>query len=134
MTTIVHVCRSYPNKELEKLGIRYKSDAGYYPYLLDELQKSNIQQVSIEAKQGNMNPEVLRHLGDKMTVILGCVDCGTEEVGPVEEIVAQARAALKFVPPDRLILGPDCGMLQISRRAAKEKLANLAGAAKILNS
>jgi len=132
ITTIVHVCRSYPNKKLEKLGIVYKSDESYYPYLLDLLRKSKIDQISIEGKQENLNPAVLKHLGQKI-VILGCLDVGSEKVETVEEIVNQGKAALEYIKPEQLILGPDCGLLQISRKAAKAKLSNLAKAAEILN-
>jgi len=132
ITTIVHVCRSYPNKRLEKLGIRYKSDESYYPYLLDLLQRSKINQVSIEGKQGSLNPSVLQNLGEK-SVILGCVDVGVEKIETVEEIVRQGKAALEYINVNQLILGPDCGLLQISREAAKAKLSNLARAAEYLN-
>jgi len=131
ITKIVHVCRSYPNKKLEKLGIIYKADEGYYPYLLDALQTSKIDQVSIEAKQENLNPKVLDHLGDK-AVLLGCLDVGEEKVETVEEIIKQAKEALKYIKPEQLILSTDCGLLQISRKSARAKLANLAKAAKEL--
>ena len=88
------------------------------------LQKSSIDQISIEGKQGNIDPAVLKNLGDK-TVILGCVDVGDENVEKVEDIVGQAKAALEFIKPEQLILGPDCGLVQISREAAKNKLKEL---------
>jgi 5-methyltetrahydropteroyltriglutamate--homocysteine methyltransferase len=127
-TTIVHVCRSYPNRTLDELGLPYKSDQGYYPQLLELLQVSAIDQVSIEGRQGRLDPAVLSHLGDK-SVLLGCVDVGDEAVEPVEAIVDQARAALDYVDADRLMLAPDCGLLQLSRDSARGKLANLARAA-----
>jgi len=132
ITTIVHVCRSYPNKEFEKKGVIYKSDESYYPYLLDLLQDSKIDQISIEGKQGNLNPSILKHLGQK-TVILGCIDVGSERIETIEEIVNQGKAALEFIEPEQLILGPDCGLLELSREVAKEKIANLGKAVEILN-
>jgi len=131
-TIIVHVCRSYPNKQLEKLGIVYKADESYYPYLLDLLQNSRVDQISIEGKQGNLNPAVFEHAGDK-TIILGCLDVGDEKVESVNEIVEQGVEALAYLKPEQLVLGPDCGLLQISREAAKGKLTNLAKAVEVLN-
>jgi len=135
ITTIVHVCRSYPtnsNKKLEEEGTGYKSDKAYYPELLTLLQKSKIDQISIEGKQGNLDMSVLKHLGDK-TVLLGCLDVGIEEVESVDEIVEQAKDALKYIKPEQLILAPDCGLLLIPRDVAKAKITNLALAASVLN-
>ncbi|MAG16326.1 hypothetical protein CMO88_04660 [Candidatus Woesearchaeota archaeon] len=132
LTTIAHVCCSYPNKRLEAEGITYKSDKTYYPDLFDLLQASAIDQVSIEAKQTNLSLEALKQLEGK-SVILGCIDVGSETVETVGNIVAQAEDALKYVRPEQLILGPDCGMLLLSEQAAKAKLTNLEKAAETLN-
>ncbi|KAG2477605.1 MAG: 5-methyltetrahydropteroyltriglutamate--homocysteine methyltransferase [Nitrosopumilales archaeon] len=133
VTIVVHVCRSYPNKKYEKKNVAYKSDLGYYPHLLNLLQKSSIDQISIEAKQGNLDPSILKNLGSK-TVILGCIDVGNERVETVNEIIDQAKAALRYIKPEQLVLGPDCGLLELSRESSKTKLTNLARASEILNS
>jgi len=132
ITTTVHVCRSYPNKKFDKLGIIYKSDEAYYPELLQLLQKSKIDQISIEGKQGSLNPEVLKHSGNK-TILLGCIDVGSERVESIEEIVEQGNAALQYIESEHLILSTDCGLLQLRQKTAKAKISNLAEAAKILN-
>ena len=132
ITTIVHVCRSYPNPELEKSGFHYKSDQGYYPYVLDLVRESKIDQVSIEARSGALNARVLEHLGEK-TVLLGCVDVSTEQIEAVDDIRRQAERALKHVHPGQLVLAPDCGLVLLSRDAAKGKLSHLARAAGQLN-
>lgn len=133
VTTIVHVCRSYPDKELEEKNIKYKSDQEYYPELLRILKQSKVDQISIEGKQGNLNPVVLKDAGDKK-ILLGCIDVGNERVESVEEIIEQAKNALKYLRPKQLILAPDCGLLELSKEAAKAKLTNMAKAAEILNS
>jgi 5-methyltetrahydropteroyltriglutamate--homocysteine methyltransferase len=51
----------------------------------------------------------------------------------VESLVARGQEALDTLNPRQLILAPDCGMVQISREAAKAKLVNLAKATAILN-
>jgi 5-methyltetrahydropteroyltriglutamate--homocysteine methyltransferase len=132
ITTIVHVCRSYPNEHLDALGTPYKSDEGYYSQLLQVLQHSKVDQISIEAKQGGLNPGALKHLGNK-TLLLGCLDPGSERVESVGEILDLAQAAFARVAPERLILAPDCGLLQVSRTVAKEKLGRLAEATATLN-
>jgi len=131
--TIVHVCRSYPDKNMEKSGIVYKSDKRYYPQLLELLQKSQIDQISIEAKQGDLDLSVLKYLGNKK-VLLGCLDVGIDKIETVEEIVEQANEALQYIEPSQLILAPDCGLVLLEKDIAKAKLSNMATAAKILNS
>lgn len=132
ITTVVHVCRSYPNKQLDELGIEYKSDQDQYPALLHLLSQSRIAEVSIEAKRDNLRPSVLANAGEKR-ILIGCIDVGSERVETEAEIVAQARAALAYLDRSQLILAPDCGMIQLARPVAQAKLARLAAAAAVLN-
>jgi len=37
------------------------------------------------------------------------------------------------VPKEQLILAPDCGMLELSRASARDKLVNLSRASRVLN-
>jgi 5-methyltetrahydropteroyltriglutamate--homocysteine methyltransferase len=63
--------------------------------------------------------------GDK-TIIFGLIDIGKPEVETVSGIEAQIRRILEYVDPDRLALGPDCGMIFLDPDTAKAKLTNLA--------
>ena len=47
-----------------------------------------------------------------------------------KDIAARVRRCLEYVPADRLVLAPDCGLSQTARWAARRKLQALsAGAA-----
>jgi 5-methyltetrahydropteroyltriglutamate--homocysteine methyltransferase len=131
-TFFVHICRGYPDKPLERLGIEYKARAEYYADVLGWLSESSIDVVSIEGAQGNLDLSVLPAIGEK-TVMLGVLDVGSEQEESVEALVQRGREALRHLPREQLILAPDCGMLQLSRQAAKQKLTNMARAARILN-
>jgi len=49
-----------------------------------------------------------------------------------EAVAQRIREALKHLPPERLILAPDCGMKYLPRDVAYGKLQSLAeGAAKV---
>ena len=74
---------------------------------------------------------MLERLGDK-TVMLGVIDCGTEQVETVETVADRIRAALRHLPPARLVLAPDCGMKYLPRASAFGKLRALADAARIV--
>lgn len=129
---IVHICRGYPNKPLEKKGISYKANKEYYRDILAWLSKSNIDAVSIEGAQSNLDLSILPAIGKKK-IMLGVLDVGTNKVETVTELVKRGKDALRYISKEQLILAPDCGMLELSRSAAKKKLKNMALAAERLN-
>jgi len=131
-TFIVHICRGYPNKPLERKGIAYKADQNYYRDVLSWLAKSRLDVVSIEGAAGNLDVSALDAIGRK-AIMLGVLDVGENEVESVEALVARAREALRYVSKGQLILAPDCGMLELTRASARQKLVNLALAARAVN-
>jgi len=131
-TYVVHICRGYPNKPLEKKGIVYKANSEYYKNILSWISKSTIDVVSIEGQQGNLDLSVLPAIGRK-TVMLGVLDVGINKVESVSSLYKRGAQALQYVPKNQLILAPDCGMLELSQVAAKRKLVNMSKAATKLN-
>lgn len=131
-TFIVHICCGYPNKPLERKGVAYKANKNYYSDVLKWFSKSKLDVVSIEGAQSNLDLSVLPAIGKK-TIMLGVLDVGEEKVESVDEIVKRGREALKYLAKDQLILGPDCGMLELSRKSAKQKLKNMVLATQVLN-
>ncbi|MCJ7622613.1 MAG: hypothetical protein MUO76_03850 [Anaerolineaceae bacterium] len=128
----VHICRGYPDKPLERKGFKYKANADYYVDILEWLSRSTIDVVSIEGAQSNLDLSVLPAIGEK-TVMLGVLDVGSNEVESVESLVERGKDALRHLPKKQLILAPDCGMLQLTQTAAREKLTNMVEAVSILN-
>ena len=57
---------------------------------------------------------------------------GDEEVESAETVAQRLRAALKFVPAERLVAAPDCGMKYLSRDSAFGKLKALARGAALV--
>jgi 5-methyltetrahydropteroyltriglutamate--homocysteine methyltransferase len=131
-TFVVHICRGYPNKPLERKGIRYKANQDYYRDILSWLSGSQLDVISIEGAASKLDLSMLNASGDK-TVMLGVLDVGENEVESVESLAARTREALSFLPKDQLMLAPDCGMLELSRASAKAKLMNLSLAARAVN-
>jgi 5-methyltetrahydropteroyltriglutamate--homocysteine methyltransferase len=131
-TIIVHICCGYPNKPLERKGIRYKANQDYYRDILSWLSESQVDVVSIEGAASKLDVSALGAIGSK-SVMLGVLDVGENDVESVESLVARAEQALGFVPKDQLILAPDCGMLELTRASARQKLMNLSLAARAVN-
>jgi len=128
----VHICRGYPNKPLEEKGINYKGNAGYYEQILSFFSNSNIDYVSIEGAQSKLDLSVLSAIGSK-SVMLGVIDVGSHNIESVGGLVARGKEALRYIKPEQLILGTDCGLIMIPKEVALQKMVNLALATKIIN-
>ncbi len=87
--------------------------------------------MSIETAQSGLDCSVLSSLDGK-TVILGVLNLGDESVENPAQIVERVRRALPYVPPERLVLAPDCGMKYLPRESAFGKLVSLRMAAALL--
>ena len=121
-TTAVHLCFGYA-------AIIHDRPAGYS--FLPELAASIADQISIETAQSGLDCGVLADLAGK-TILLGVIDLSTPDVETAEQVAARARRALPYVPAERLVLAPDCGMKYLPRDSAAGKLAALAQAAQVL--
>ncbi len=75
--------------------------------------------------------EVLARLDGK-TIILGVLNLGDETVESPDEVIGLVRRALEYVPAERLVLAPDCGMKYLPRASAFGKLSAMTAAAATL--
>ena len=120
-TTVVHLCFGYAAAVKDK-------PTGYS--FLPQLEDTIASQISIEAAQPKLDLAVLRGLSK--TLMVGVIDLGSNDVETPEQVAGRIRAALKHVPPERLVLAPDCGMKYLTREAAFGKLQALAAGAGIV--
>jgi 5-methyltetrahydropteroyltriglutamate--homocysteine methyltransferase len=123
-TTAVHLCFGYA-------AIIHDRPSGYS--FLPELAAADCDQVSIETAQSGLDCSVLSELDGK-TIILGVLNLGDETVEDAEQVAARVRRALPYVPAERVVLAPDCGMKYLPRDSASGKLAALTAAAALLRS
>jgi 5-methyltetrahydropteroyltriglutamate--homocysteine methyltransferase len=111
-TTALHLCFGYAAMVQDKPG-RYA--------FLTELENTVVQQISLEAAQPKLDLAVLQELPSK-TIILGVLDLSDMRIEAPESIAAKLREALRYVPPERLMVAPDCGMKYLPRAVAYRKL------------
>jgi len=98
---------------------------------LSELAMTPVRQVSIETAQPGIDYAVLRELRDK-TILLGVLDLSTHDVETPARIAERLRRAMQYVPAERLIVAPDCGMKYLPRAVAFAKLqAMVAGTRRV---
>jgi 5-methyltetrahydropteroyltriglutamate--homocysteine methyltransferase len=121
-TTAVHLCFGYA-------AIIHERPSGYS--FLPELAGCPVDQISIETAQSGLDLGVLADLAGK-TIILGVVDLSTPQVETADAVAARVRRAYPYLPPDRLVIAPDCGMTYLPREAAEGKMRAMAGAAALL--
>ena len=112
---------------------------GDYTKLLPALEQMRIDQFVLEyatPRAGDIDV-VGRTLSDR-ELGLGVVNPRTDEVEPVETIVAKAEKALEYYRPDQLFLNTDCGFGCFASRSvnveevAYRKLCAIVEAARIL--
>ncbi|HEY6409229.1 MAG TPA: hypothetical protein VIY29_17340, partial [Ktedonobacteraceae bacterium] len=121
-TTAVHICFGYA-------AIIHERPSGYS--FLPELAQCSCRQVSIETAQSNLDCSVLKQLDGKR-VMVGCIDLSDPTVESVDTIVGRIRRALPYIPPENVILAPDCGMKYLPREVAFGKLCALVEGVRIV--
>jgi 5-methyltetrahydropteroyltriglutamate--homocysteine methyltransferase len=122
--TIVHLCFGYA-----AVVPGASKPAGYA--FLAELDDSIAEQISIEAAQPKLDLGVLNELSSKK-IMLGVLDLGDPTVESTAIVADRIRNALKHVPPQRLVIAPDCGMKYMRRATAFGKLKAMCEAAAIV--
>ncbi|HTA07912.1 MAG TPA: uroporphyrinogen decarboxylase family protein [Streptosporangiaceae bacterium] len=121
-TTAVHLCFGYA-------AIIHDRPSGYS--FLPELAATTADQISIETAQSGLDCAVLGELAGK-TIILGVLNLGDAAVETPDVVASRAERALAYVPAERIVLAPDCGMKYLPRESAAGKLAAMTQAARLL--
>ncbi len=127
--TAVHICYGYGIEA----NIRWKEGLGdqwrQYEDTFPVLAESTIDQVSLEVANSHVPIELLGLLEGK-DVMVGVIDVATLEVETPEEVADVIRAAMEYVPVERMVPCTNCGMVPLPRHVARAKMQALgAGAA-----
>jgi 5-methyltetrahydropteroyltriglutamate--homocysteine methyltransferase len=121
--TALHLCFGYA------AVVRGQKPTGYR--FLPQLAGTTAQQISIEAAQPKLDLGVLAELAPK-TVMLGVIDLGDPAVETPAQVAERIRAGLTWLPAERLIPAPDCGMKYLPRATASGKLRALVEGARLV--
>ena len=130
-TTAVHICYGYgikANNDWKKtLGPEWRQYEQTFPLLA----QSCIDQVSLECANSHVPIDLIGLLAAK-DVLVGAIDVADDRVETPEDVARTLRAALKFVPAERLYPCTNCGMVPLSRDIARAKLKALAAGAALV--
>jgi 5-methyltetrahydropteroyltriglutamate--homocysteine methyltransferase len=76
--------------------------------------------------------EVIESIGERHDVGVGVIDVKSYYVETPSDVEERIRACLRYVPPERLSVSPDCGLSQTARWAAQRKLRNMVEGARLV--
>src|SRR4051812_25006844 len=128
--TAVHICYGYgikANNDWKKtLGDEWRQYEQFFPLLA----KSSIDQVSLECQNSHVPIELIGLLQGK-DVLVGCIDVASNRVETPEDVAKVIRAAMKYVPAERIFPCTNCGMVPLARDVAEQKLKALAAGAQL---
>jgi len=123
-TRAVHVC----------YGNRYARPVweGHYEFLFPTILDAQVDQLVLEfARKGYDDVELFKKYSTaSLSLGLGVIDVKNPHPESPELIAARVRRALQVIPPDRLMINPDCGLRHVPADMARAKLSAMsAGAA-----
>jgi 5-methyltetrahydropteroyltriglutamate--homocysteine methyltransferase len=121
----LHVC--YGNRYARPLW------EGHYDFLFPAVRDARVDQLVLEfARKGDEDLPVIERSGWDRTIGLGVIDVKSLTVETPELVSARIERALELVPPERLVINPDCGLRNLPTAVATAKLrAMVEGAAKV---
>lgn len=126
ITKQVHICRGYPKEGVPK------TDVSRYAQIIETLSTIDIDAIAVEDAGEHLDLDIFKKFGSKK-VILGVVDIGNPQIETIEDIEERIKEVLEVVPPERLLVAPDCGLLLLKPEIAKAKLSNMVLAVKRVN-
>ena len=98
---------------------------------LPELADAPLKQISIETAQSKLDTSVLAKLPGK-TIILGVLDLSDLQVETPETVAERIRRALPYVPAEKIVVAPDCGLKYLPRDVAFGKMKAMVDGAAIV--
>ena len=129
--TAVHICYGYGIQQnidwKATLGEEWRQYEAFFP----ALNRSRIDQVSLECANSKVPLSVLGLLPDK-EILVGAIDVATNEIESPEQVAETLRGAMEFVDPQRIVACTNCGLAPLPRAVAEAKIAALGQGAALL--
>ncbi len=132
----LHICRGNWSRQEDVL-----LKGSYHP-LAPYLERLNVRQLVLEfatPRAGELGALLSSNaIQEDEELGLGVINPRTEEIEPVDAVVARVEEALQHLPPERIFLNPDCGFGTFSSRPMnstqmiKRKLETMMRAAAVL--
>ncbi len=76
--------------------------------------------------------ELLKPFAEVMNVAVGIGDVKNYYIESADDVVERINRCLRYVPPEKLSVAPDCGLSQTARWASRQKLVNMVRGAQMV--
>jgi 5-methyltetrahydropteroyltriglutamate--homocysteine methyltransferase len=119
----LHICFGYAAAVSDKPS-RY--------HYLAELEDTDLDHILIEAAQPRLDMSSLAGILTTKKVSVGVLDLSDPTVESPETVAERIERALEVIGPERLMIGPDCGMKFLAADTAYGKLAAMVQGAAIV--
>jgi 5-methyltetrahydropteroyltriglutamate--homocysteine methyltransferase len=104
---------------------------GDYSRIYPEILEFPVDEFDLELANGDYEQlDVFREPQFSKDLAFGVTDVHVAEAESVADIKANIRKGLELVPPEQLVLSPDCGLKLLPREVAYGKMANMVTAAR----
>jgi 5-methyltetrahydropteroyltriglutamate--homocysteine methyltransferase len=121
----IHIC----------YGNRYGKPSweGSYRYLFPAILSAKVHQLSLEfARRGGEDLELFREFSPPFELGAGVIDVKDQAVETPEIVAERIRKTLKFVPAEKVVVLPDCGLFHLPRDIAFAKLRAMVEGTRIM--
>ena len=99
---------------------------GHYDFLFPAVLSVRVDQLVLEfARKGLDDLRLFKQYSWDRNVGLDVIDVKTAEVESAELVASRIRRALEYIPADRLMVNPDCGLRHLTSEVAQAKLRAL---------
>ncbi|WP_255191314.1 methionine synthase [Natronobeatus ordinarius] len=104
---------------------------GDYSRIYPEILEFPVDEFDLELANGDYDQlDVFKDPEFTKDLALGVTDAHVAEVESVEQIEENIKKGLEVVPPEQLVVSPDCGLKLLPREVAYGKMANMVEAAR----
>ena len=128
--TIVHICYGYgikANNDWKKsLGSEWRQYENIFPLL----NKSKIDQISLECMNSKVPLELLSLLNNK-EVLAGVIDVASKKIETPKEVFSLIKKITKYVSPKKLTCCTNCGMITLPPKIAQAKMESITKGSKL---
>ncbi|SDJ54654.1 methionine synthase [Natronorubrum texcoconense] len=117
-----HIVADIPEEVRIGLHVCYGDYSRIYPEILDY----PVDEFDLELANGDYDQlDVFKDPEFTADLALGVTDVHVAEVESVEQIEENIKKGLEVVPPEQLVVSPDCGVKLLPREVAYGKMANM---------
>jgi 5-methyltetrahydropteroyltriglutamate--homocysteine methyltransferase len=129
--TAVHICYGYGIEANIKWKETLGSEWRQYEEIFPVLNRSRIEQVSLECAGSKVPISLIRLLSDK-TILVGAIDVATSRIETPEQVKATLESALAHADAERIQACTNCGLAPLPRAVALGKLTALGAGARLM--